>query len=97
MHSQYDPSAALVDLARDRTARHGQRLLAAAAEFESAVLDELEEWEDEHDDGASFRRPGNFPETWRLFDLAAEASGLAAAVRHHRDLSFVLATEPTTA
>lgn len=90
--ASYDAAAYLTALADARTAEQGQRILDAAHELRRAVIDCLEEWEDEYDAGDSFRRPQNFPEVWRLVDLAGEAQKLTAAVRRHRDLSYVLAT-----
>jgi hypothetical protein len=96
--ASYDASARrLSSLADQRTADLGGDLLDAAAAFKRAVVACLEGWEDEADAGNSFRRPQNFPEVWQLFNLASEATTLATTVRRHRDLSYVLATEPHTA
>lgn len=93
MHdASYDPAARLHALAEARTAEKGREILDAALALRRAVVDCLEGWEDEYDAGVSFRRPQNFPEVFRLFDLVGEAQRLAADVRRHRDLSYVLAT-----
>jgi hypothetical protein len=91
--ASYDAAARLSSLADQRTADLGGDLLDAATAFKQAVVACLEGWEDEADAGDSFRRPQNFPEVWELFRLAIEATTLAATVRRHRDLSYVLATE----
>jgi hypothetical protein len=96
--ASYDASARrLSSLAEQRTADVGGELLDAATAFKRAVVACLEGWEDEADAGESFRRPQNFPEVWQLFTLATDATRLAATVRRHRDLSYVLATEPHAA
>jgi signal recognition particle GTPase len=95
--SAYDPSARFDALAAERTAALGRAMIDAADAFRAAVVDCLEEWEDEYDGGDSLRRPGNFADAIGLFEIADRAATLARAVQHRRDLSYVLSTEPLAA
>src|SRR4051794_258648 len=78
--SQYE--ARVRDLADGHVEATGRKLIEAARAFENAVVDYLEAWEDEFDDGQSFRRPINFPEVGRIFTF--EARRLAERVEFLR-------------
>jgi hypothetical protein len=91
MHpSWYDPSTRFDALARERTTQTGVNLLRAAQALDEALIEALEEWEDEADAG-SLRRPGDFDDARRLFCMTDDVSRLAAAIDYRRNLSYVLA------
>lgn len=66
--------------------QHGSyaALVDAADGLRSTLVRFLEAWEDEVDAGEAVNRPGEFPESFKLFSLAIDASDLARNLADHR-------------
>jgi signal recognition particle GTPase len=93
MHPKgYDPAEHFEALADDREAKTGRLLLTAADTFREAVIDALEAWEDEREQGQSIRRPIELDDVRALYGLADAAVRLARSVERSRALSYILAT-----
>jgi hypothetical protein len=96
--SSYGVRVAIFEtLAAQRKTESGARLVEADRAFKAAVAAHYEEWEDEYEAGASTVRPSHLRGIVDLFLAAHRAVDHAVRVRDHRDLCFVLATEPVRA
>jgi hypothetical protein len=95
--ASYDAVARFESLAAKKSTSSGAKMMDAANAFKRAVIDCLECWEDEYEAGDSMRSPSQLRGVVDLFVVADRAVDHARRVAHHRDLCYVLATEPYAA